>query len=151
VLARAVAAQRGRLLAVADEPLRGLDVERRMDLVLEHGAGQAGAAQDLLDQPHVPVLAGVAGGHDGHRFGPQLVLVEPARGDEGRQLKRLCARAQEDERVGVADRRYESAVRGDHHHGSAVNRFDAIAAQHLDEDRGCRFGRPPTRAHPRLA
>jgi hypothetical protein len=151
VLAGAVAAQCGRLLAIADEPLRRLDVERRMHLVLEDAAWQPAATQDLLHQPNVPVLAGVAGGHDGQCLGPELVLVEAAGGHERRELKRLGGRAQEDERLGVANRGYRSAVRGNDHHGSAMDRFDAVAAPHLDQDRRGRLGSPSTRAHPRLA
>jgi hypothetical protein len=150
VFARAVAAQRGRLLAIADQSLRRLEVERRMNLVLEHAARQPGTAQDLLDQPHVAILARMAGSHDGQRLRPELVPVEAAGGHEWRQLERLGARAQKNEGVGIADRCDGGTVWRHHDHRPAVGRLHAVTAPDLHQHRRRRCGCASARAHPPL-
>ncbi len=151
VLARAVPAQRGRLLAVADQPLRGLRVERRVHLVLKDAARQSGATQDLLDEADVAVLTAVAGGHDCQRLGAQLVLVEATRRDERRELEGLCARSKVDELVRITGRGDRRAIGRDDGDRAAMDRFDLVAAGDLDEDRRCGGAGSTARAtwHPR--
>ena len=67
-------------LTVASQALGGLPVEGRVHAALEHVAGQPTGPQRGLDQADVSILAGVAGGHDGHgldRIG-EVVRVESA-------------------------------------------------------------------------
>ncbi len=151
VLARAVSSQRGRLLAVADQPLGRLRVERRVHLVLKDAARQSGATQDLLDEADVAVLTAVAGGHDRQRLGAQLVLVEAARCDERRELEGLCARPKVDELVRITGRGDRRAIGRNDGDRATMDRFDLVAAGDLDERRRCGGAGATARAswHPR--
>ena len=71
------------------------------------------------------VLAGVAGGHDRQRIGPEAVLVEAPRRDEGRELEWLRARASEGELLGIADGRHWRTVGCDDRDGTPMDGLDA--------------------------
>jgi hypothetical protein len=80
-----------RRLAVAREALGRLVVERGVGPALERLAGQPTGAQSRLDQPNVPIFAGVAAGHDGEgwdRVG-EAEAVKRAGRDERCELERL--------------------------------------------------------------
>ena len=119
---------------------------------LERVLAEARGVEDVADNGHVPIGAGVAG-----RREPQALPVQRcARREERQSLEGLQGRPGEDRRIDVAEAVAHRAVGGEHHGDTHVAGLDEAAAFHEGELDGVGCGEglrhrtslPPGRSAP---